>query len=281
MRRDRPIRGNQILTVLFPQLPARIGMERQVQRLQLLPQPVFFFGNIIRRHVVIRTPQRSHVGVPQLARSRVSQLHHPRIPLPHRRANGMPSQPGAFQFLRVAAFCHQFLHRRNVQALSFFPLRTPLSFSIIAREAFTPRLNNSVSAFSMYFFASSAVGRALLLSLLAGGVCPRLAICATSNETTGPQRIATRLRFMPPPFSSSSPLPSIPSMPARNLPGPRPNASPRAPNRVPCPAPKRRAHAPRRTIPPPSSPPGHSQKSRCSTAPSRDRSSTPEFAQSL
>src|SRR5215469_13986879 len=150
-----------------------------------------------------------------------------------------------------------------------------------AREAFMPSSNNSVSPFSMYFFASSTVGAEVLLLFLSSGVCPRLAICATSKQTTAPERIATVLTLMPPPFSSWSPLPSIPPMPARIRPGPRHNASPHGPNKVPCLVPTRPAHAPRRTIPRRSSQPARNQKSRCSTAPSVGQSSDPEFAQSL
>src|ERR1700694_4174692 len=66
-------------------------------------QNLLFLRKLIRRHVVIRTPQRPHIRISQLSRPFISQLHHPYVPLPHRRANRVPSGPRTLQRLRIAA----------------------------------------------------------------------------------------------------------------------------------------------------------------------------------
>src|SRR2546429_8268710 len=121
-------------------------------------------------------------------------------PAPSSSSRRLRASPGAScnPSNRCASFAYSVLAVFNTSFASaaIFSVSSVMKFSSTqdAREAFTPRLNNSVSAFSMYFFASSAVGRALLLSLLAGGVCPRLAICATSNETTRSEEHTSELQ---------------------------------------------------------------------------------------
>src|SRR6266850_3028155 len=56
VRRNRPVCRNQLRSIFLSQLPPHVGVQRFIKRPQLLPKPVFFFRELIRWHVVIRTP---------------------------------------------------------------------------------------------------------------------------------------------------------------------------------------------------------------------------------
>src|SRR6266850_1838489 len=72
VRRNRTVRRNQLPAIFLSQLPSHIRVQRFIKRPQLLPEPVFFFRELLRRHVVIRTPQRPRVRKAQLPRAFVS-----------------------------------------------------------------------------------------------------------------------------------------------------------------------------------------------------------------
>src|SRR5882724_608268 len=100
------------------------------------------------------------------------------------------------------------------------------------------------------------------------GALPKIASALASKLTLF---IASAL--MHPSSAISQPRLLAPPAPAPPQPGPHHNASPPAPNTEPYPAPRRRADVAHRKSPPPSFPFSCSQKSRCLTAPSSDRSS--------
>src|SRR5437660_2798182 len=93
VRWNRPVSGQDLISIFLSQLSAYISMERFIQRSQLFPKSVRFFRKVIRRHIVVRTPQRTRVRESQLTRSLVSQFDHARVTLPHWRAYGMPPNP--------------------------------------------------------------------------------------------------------------------------------------------------------------------------------------------
>ena len=60
MRRERTVCRNDV-AVFVAKLHTHIGMELQIQRPNLAPQPVQFFRELIRRHVVFGSPHGAGV----------------------------------------------------------------------------------------------------------------------------------------------------------------------------------------------------------------------------
>src|SRR6266403_755775 len=101
---------------------------------------------------------------------------------------------------------------------------------------------------------------------------PRRVHCQNSQRTCQQTHSLHRSVLMHPSSVTSPRHPSAPPAPAPLPPGPHHNASPRALNTEPYPAPRRHADAAHRKSPPPSFPFSCSQKSRCLTSLSSDRS---------
>ena len=105
-----------------------------VERAHLLPQAVHFAGKIIRRHVVLRSPERAGVLESQFPRALIGKLDEAHKILAHGPGNLVPARPGIAQFLGVAARGHQTRQVLDVQALVFAG-RAPLSFAVSAFHA--------------------------------------------------------------------------------------------------------------------------------------------------
>ena len=81
---DGPV-GRHGLAVALAQTGANVGVQRQVQRAKLPPQPIQLLRERVGRHVVLGAPHGAGVGESQLASALVGQLDEPRVALLHRR----------------------------------------------------------------------------------------------------------------------------------------------------------------------------------------------------
>ena len=101
VRRDRPAlrHGGAVLVV---QLRADVGVQRKIERPELLPETIQFLREGVRRHVVLAAPHRTGVLESERGRALVRQLNEPDVILPHRRRDGVPSLPDFEQPLRVS-----------------------------------------------------------------------------------------------------------------------------------------------------------------------------------
>ncbi len=92
MRRQRSLLRNHV-AVLLPQLHPHVGVQLQIERPHLLPQPIELLGERIGRHVVLRAPHRAGVGEAQLLGALVRQLGEALVVLLDRRRNRVPALP--------------------------------------------------------------------------------------------------------------------------------------------------------------------------------------------
>ena len=100
-----PFSGTSV-AVLLAQLHAHVGVQREIERPDLLPEPIHFLRELVGRHVVLRPPHRAGIGKSQLLGALVRQLHEPLIVVAHRRRDGVPALPDFAQPLGVAVFRH-------------------------------------------------------------------------------------------------------------------------------------------------------------------------------
>ena len=100
VRGNRAVLRDQVAVALVQPRP-HVGMQRQVERLQLAPQAIELLRKRVGRHVVLRSPHRAGVREPQLARALVRELDEPGVALLHRRADRVPSFPRFEQPCRV------------------------------------------------------------------------------------------------------------------------------------------------------------------------------------
>ena len=92
-----PVAGTSV-AVFFVQASAHVGVEREVERPDLVPQAVEFLGEIVGRHVVFGAPHGAGVLEAELARAFVGELDVAREILAHGRRDGVPAGPGVQQF---------------------------------------------------------------------------------------------------------------------------------------------------------------------------------------
>ena len=99
-------------------------MQLQIQRPDLIPQPIQLLRELVGRHVVLRAPHRARVGEAQLLRALVRQLDEARVVLPHRRRDRVPAFPDLAQPLLVARGRHDLGDVVDVQAVfGLLPVR--------------------------------------------------------------------------------------------------------------------------------------------------------------
>ncbi len=115
VRRNRTICRDGI-TVLRVQPRPHVGVQRQVQRPQLSPQPVQLLPESVWRHVVPGAPHDAVVGEANLLRALVHQLGEPHVVLLHGRRDRVPAFPYLAQALRVATLRQDLRHRLDVEA---------------------------------------------------------------------------------------------------------------------------------------------------------------------
>ena len=105
---DRAGRGLHRGAVALVQLHPHMGVERAVQRLDLVPQPVGHRLELGRAHVIAGTPQRAGVGIAELPRALVGQRDRSRVILPHRCADiVVPADPHLAQPRRITLGTHR------------------------------------------------------------------------------------------------------------------------------------------------------------------------------
>ena len=112
---DRAV-GRHEIAVLLAQLHPHVGVQFQVERPHLLPEAIELLGELVGRHVVLRTPHRAGVAEAELARALVRQLDESRVILPHRRGDRVPAFPDLEQPLGVAHLRHHLGDVVDVQA---------------------------------------------------------------------------------------------------------------------------------------------------------------------
>ncbi len=134
MRRDGRVLADRDVAVFLGQLPADVGVQRNVERADLLPQAIHFGGELVRSHVVIRAPHRAGVGKAHFARALIREDDHARVALAHRRADGVPALPGAQKLVRVATVGHHLGDVVHVETLPRGTVRTPFALAVVAIE---------------------------------------------------------------------------------------------------------------------------------------------------
>ena len=114
---DSPVGGNQAGAVALEQSRAHVGMQLQVERLELFPQTIDLGRQGIGRHVVIGSPHRPHIGEAQVPGPGVGQGYEARVARPHVDRDTMPSLPGVEQGVGVAARGEDALQVGDLQTL--------------------------------------------------------------------------------------------------------------------------------------------------------------------
>ena len=123
---DRAGAGLHCVAILVVQLGADIGVERDVERLDLLPHPFGFGSELIRAHVIARTPHRTQIGKTKLLGAFVGDADHAGVIFAHRRADiVVPARPHFLQlFGRPFEIAHLGLDIRSVDR---FAVQRPLA----------------------------------------------------------------------------------------------------------------------------------------------------------
>ena len=116
MRGQRTLLGDR-RAVLLAQPAAHVGVQRDVQRPQLFPEPVELLRKGVGRHVVLAAPHRAGVRERQRLRAFVRKLDEARVVLLHRHGDRVPPFPDLLQPLRVPAFRQEPGDRLDVEAL--------------------------------------------------------------------------------------------------------------------------------------------------------------------
>ena len=132
------VRGNRFIfrddlrAVLFSELAARVGVERVVQRLHLLPQPLHLGRERVRFHVVLGSPHRARVFETHLFRAFVAELNEAHVVFANRDRYLMPTEPRPLQLLGIAAVAHDLFKLRQAEAFSFVAFRAVFAFAVVA-----------------------------------------------------------------------------------------------------------------------------------------------------
>ena len=130
VRRNRPVRRHDV-AVLLAQLHPHVGVQLQVERPHLIPQPIELLRELVGRHVVLRAPHRAGVGEAELLRALVRQLDEARVVLAHRRRDRVPAFPRRAQLVLVARRRHDLRDVVDVQAgLGLRRVGAPLALAV-------------------------------------------------------------------------------------------------------------------------------------------------------
>ena len=134
VRGDRPVRRDRV-AVLLAQLRAHVGVQRDVERLHLLPQPVELGRELLGRHVVLRAPHRARVGEAELSRALVGELDEAGVARLDRRRDRVPAGPDVQQLLRVPRRGHDLRDVLEVEALALGRAVLALAVHALHRRA--------------------------------------------------------------------------------------------------------------------------------------------------
>src|SRR5439155_7326938 len=100
----------RLSTILLHELRAYVGVQREVQRANLLPQPIELGAELVGSHVVVGTPESARVSEAHLAGALVCQLDEPRVLLAHGRSESVPAYPEIEQDCGVLGSGHGLFH---------------------------------------------------------------------------------------------------------------------------------------------------------------------------
>ncbi len=78
-------------------------MQREIEWLYLLPEPIELHAKLLLRHVVLGAPHDARIRKPELACTLVGELDEAGVALPHRRRYFVPPDPHVFQLVGIAA----------------------------------------------------------------------------------------------------------------------------------------------------------------------------------
>ena len=112
----------------------KVGKYRQITVLPIYGgQPIEKQLGQLRKgvHVVVGTPQRANVGIAEFPRTFIAEFYHPGVALAHWGAHGVPANPGALEFFRIAASGQDAFDGRHIETRLLFAVRAPLPFSIV------------------------------------------------------------------------------------------------------------------------------------------------------
>ena len=139
------------------QLRAHVGVQRQIQRLQLSPQAVELLRERVGRHVVLRAPHRAGVGEAQLRRAFVRQLDEPDVALASSAApivchpsHTSRSRAGLRSFARISV-----ISSMSRQASSDRSVRRAPESRSTCRVPYTPSIDATSCASSAASFGSA------------------------------------------------------------------------------------------------------------------------------
>ena len=103
VRGNQPIRTVGNLSIFLNELLAHVSVQRDIQGLDLAPEPLQFGAELIRRHVIVGAPHSSGVLEPKIRRTSIRQLDKTRIAFTHGSGNLVPACPGVQQFVGIGA----------------------------------------------------------------------------------------------------------------------------------------------------------------------------------
>src|SRR5882762_9613308 len=97
MRWNLTVRRYDVFAILLRKFATRVGVERVVKRLDLLPQPLHFSGESVGCHIVLGAPHRSSVLETHFDRALVTQFDKALIVFSIGYRNLVPAEPDTFQ----------------------------------------------------------------------------------------------------------------------------------------------------------------------------------------
>ena len=115
---DGAVRRHDSVAVFLAQAVAHVGVQRDVERPDLVPEAVEFLGELVGRHVVLGAPHGAGVLEAELARALVGELDEAHELLAHGLAMACQPVQASAQFLGVAAVARILLRSSRSRHLS-------------------------------------------------------------------------------------------------------------------------------------------------------------------
>ena len=128
-----PLAGNRV-AVFVVKLGPDVGMQRDVEWLHLVPQPIDFFGEILGGHIVLGTPHGPVVLESQFACALVGELDVACEVEAHGTGDGVPAGPGIEQLCGIAVVDHELAELFEIAA-TVRAIGAILAFAVSALHA--------------------------------------------------------------------------------------------------------------------------------------------------